>query len=90
VCGSPHSSNSNRLREASEKFGVESYIIDTAFELDFDWFEGKYKVGITSGASVPQSIVDMTVSRIQSHFGEVPVYRGKNIESTIKFPIPNI
>ncbi len=90
VCGSPHSSNSNRLRETAEKFGVESYIIDSVSELELSWFEGKYKVGITSGASVPQSVVDMTVSRIQSHFGELPVYQGKNIESTIKFPIPNI
>ena len=90
VCGSPHSSNSNRLRETAEKFGVESYIIDSVSELELSWFEGKYKVGITSGASVPQSVVDMTVSRIQSQFGELPVYQGKNIESTIKFPIPNI
>jgi 4-hydroxy-3-methylbut-2-enyl diphosphate reductase len=41
VCGSPHSSNSNRLRETAENEGVPSYIIDIADELNFDWFIGK-------------------------------------------------
>ncbi len=90
VCGSPHSSNSNRLRETSLECGVDSYIIDVSSELDSSWFDQKRVVGITSGASVPRSIVDSTVSWIQERFGSVPVYEGENIESTIKFPIPNI
>ena len=90
VCGSPHSSNSNRLRETAIDAGVDSYIIDIAAELELSWFDHKCKVGITSGASVPQSVVDNTVDWIQSHFGPLPVHQGENIESTIKFPIPNI
>ena len=90
VCDSPHSSNSNRLRETAIDAGVDSYIIDIAAELELSWFDHKCKVGITSGASVPQSVVDNTVDWIQSHFGPLPVHQGENIESTIKFPIPNI
>jgi 4-hydroxy-3-methylbut-2-enyl diphosphate reductase len=90
VCGSPHSSNSNRLRECAAAYGVDSYIIDTVVELDFSWFDQKTVVGITSGASVPQSVVDETVSKIKDYFGPMPVYQEDNIEGSIRFPIPNI
>ena len=43
ICGSPNSSNSNRLVETGEKAGCESYIIDEVSELDFNVFEGKEK-----------------------------------------------
>lgn len=90
VCGSAHSSNSNRLKECAEQHGVESYIIDTVAGLDINWLSGKEKIGITSGASVPQKIVDEVVARIQSVCGNVPIFQEENVEKSIKFPIPNI
>lgn len=90
VCGSPNSSNSNRLKECAENEGVESYIIDNADEIDFSWFENKIRVGITSGASVPKKIVDDVVSVIQKRFGELPIYQEATVEKGIKFPIPAI
>ncbi|MCA9407878.1 MAG: 4-hydroxy-3-methylbut-2-enyl diphosphate reductase, partial [Candidatus Omnitrophica bacterium] len=54
ICGSPNSSNSNRLRETGEKAGCESYIIDTVDELDLSVLKNKLKIGISSGASVPR------------------------------------
>lgn len=64
VCGSPNSSNSNRLRETAERAGTEAVIIDDAGELDMRLLEGKKHVGISSGASVPRIIVDEVVKRI--------------------------
>lgn len=90
VCGSPHSSNSNRLRECSENEGIPSYIIDTAAEFNFDWIDGKQKIGITSGASVPKNIVDDLVDKIKSHYDNVLLFQEENVEKSIKFPIPRI
>lgn len=74
ICGSQNSSNSNRLRETGEKEGVESYIIESADELDIDILVGKQKLGISSGASVPHLIVDGLVKRIQNHHVGSTVY----------------
>ena len=90
VCGSPQSSNSNRLRETSSALGVDSYIIDDISEFKFDWLNGKERLGITSGASVPQVIVDELVSLIQSKYSDAVLFQSENIEKGIKFPLPNI
>ncbi len=90
VCGSPTSSNSNRLRECAEELGVDSYIIDTVSEFQFSWLEGKLCLGITSGASVPQEIVDQLVARIRLEFPDVRLFQEESIEKDIRFPIPNV
>lgn len=90
ICGSPSSSNSNRLRETSANCGVESYIIDTVSELNMSWFDGKEKVGISSGASVPRYVVDAVVKRILEDYPSVTVLQEPTIEVGIRFPIPNI
>jgi len=90
ICGSPNSSNSNRLRETGEKAGASSYIIDNADELDFSILEGKKKVGISSGASVPRVIVDELVARLQGHFPGAIVHAFENPEKNIVFALPRI
>jgi 4-hydroxy-3-methylbut-2-enyl diphosphate reductase len=55
VVGSPSSSNSNRLRDVSQKYGTPSYMVDHADELQAAWFEGKQRIGLTAGASAPES-----------------------------------
>ena len=90
ICGSPNSSNSNRLRETGEKAGCESYIIDDADELDFGVLKGKKKVGISSGASVPPVIVDELIRRIQAHFPDTKVHTFENPEKNIVFALPEI
>jgi 4-hydroxy-3-methylbut-2-en-1-yl diphosphate reductase len=54
VVGSPTSSNSNRLRELGARMGADSYMIDSADELQNEWFNGKHRVGLTAGASAPE------------------------------------
>lgn len=88
ICGSPNSSNSNRLRETGEKAGCPSYIIDTADELDLAVLDGKKKVGISSGASVPRIIVDDLVSRIQERYPDSRVHEFDNPEKNIVFALP--
>jgi 4-hydroxy-3-methylbut-2-enyl diphosphate reductase len=90
ICGSPNSSNSNRLRETGEKYGTDSYIIDTAEELDMGVLEGKSKLGISSGASVPRVIVDRLVERIQKRYPDSQVHQFENPEKNIVFALPEV
>ncbi|MES3003834.1 MAG: 4-hydroxy-3-methylbut-2-enyl diphosphate reductase, partial [Pseudomonadota bacterium] len=66
VVGSPTSSNSNRLRELAQKLGTESYMVDSAEELQPAWFEGKMRVGLTAGASAPEILVKQVIDRIKA------------------------
>ncbi len=57
VVGSINSSNSNRLRELAEKQGITAYLIDGADDIDEAWLQGINTVGLTAGASAPESLV---------------------------------
>ncbi len=90
ICGSPNSSNSNRLRETGANQGVPSYIIDHADELDINILKGKNKVGISSGASVPTHIVDDLVDKIKSAYPATVVHKFDNPEKNIVFKLPDL
>ena len=87
VVGSPTSSNSNRLRELAQRLGTESYMVDSAEELQPAWFEGKSRVGLTAGASAPDVLVQEVIDRVRA-LGAVSVRKMDGIEETIKFPLP--
>jgi len=87
VVGSPTSSNSNRLAELARKLGVESYMVDSAAELQTDWFDGKSRVGLTAGASAPEILVREVIDRIRA-LGAVSVRKMDGIAETVKFPLP--
>ncbi len=87
VVGSPTSSNSNRLRELAQRLGTESYMVDSAAELQAAWFEGKSRVGLTAGASAPEVLVRDVIERIKA-LGAVSVRSMPGIEETVKFPLP--
>jgi len=57
VVGSVNSSNSNRLRELAEKSGVPSYLIDGAEDIRPEWLDSTNHIGVTAGASAPESLV---------------------------------
>ena len=65
VVGSPNSSNSNRLRELAEKQGVPAHLIDGADDIDPSWLDGKTRIGVTAGASAPESLVQGVVARLR-------------------------
>ena len=87
VVGSPTSSNSNRLRDVAQRYGAESYMVDTAAELQPAWFEGKTRVGLTAGASAPDILVQEVITRMRA-LGAVSVRTLDGIQETIKFPLP--
>ena len=87
ICGSPHSSNSNRLRETGEQMGVASYIVDTAAHLDCAILQGKQKAGLSSGASVPRYLVDEIIDKIKTFAPESIVHEFSNPEKNIVFPV---
>jgi 4-hydroxy-3-methylbut-2-enyl diphosphate reductase len=87
VVGSPTSSNSNRLAELARKLGVDSYMVDSADELQPQWLAGKQNVGLTAGASAPEILVREVLERIKA-MGAVSVRKMKGIEETVKFPLP--
>jgi 4-hydroxy-3-methylbut-2-enyl diphosphate reductase len=87
VVGSPSSSNSNRLRDVAQRYGAESYMVDTAAELQTEWFKGKTRVGLTAGASAPDILVQEVITRIRA-LGAVSVRTLDGIQETIKFPLP--
>jgi 4-hydroxy-3-methylbut-2-enyl diphosphate reductase len=64
VIGSQNSSNSNRLVEVTRELGVPAHLIDDERDIDPGWLEGIATVGITSGASAPEQLVD----RVIEHF----------------------
>ena len=87
VVGSPTSSNSNRLREVARKLGTQSYMVDSADELQPAWFEGCKRVGLTAGASAPEVLVSAVIDRIKA-LGAVSVRKMDGIQETVKFPLP--
>jgi 4-hydroxy-3-methylbut-2-enyl diphosphate reductase len=87
ICGSPHSSNSNRLRETGEQMGIVSHIVDTAAELDCSILKGKHSVGLSSGASVPRYLVDEIIDKIKAFEPDSIVHEFSNPEKNIVFPV---
>ena len=89
VIGSHNSSNSNRLRELAEKIGVTSYLIENAEAIQKDWFDAKLqKVGLTSGASVPDILVEETISRLKNEFDFTRVTEINVVDEDVIFKMP--
>ena len=65
VVGAQNSSNSNRLRETAEAAGRPAYLINSPDDIDDAWLEGVQSVGITSGASTPEWLVEAVVDRLE-------------------------
>ena len=84
VIGAQNSSNCNRLREVAEGLGVPSYLINGPEEIEQSWLEGKEKVGITSGASTPEVLVESVIESLAPD--KVTMVSG--IEEDISFNLP--
>jgi 4-hydroxy-3-methylbut-2-enyl diphosphate reductase len=87
VIGDKMSSNSNRLREIGADSGVPAYLVLQADEIDPQWLHGKSSIGITSGASTPESSVAAVVDRLRA-LGATSVEEVEGTRETIEFSLP--
>ncbi len=87
VVGSPTSSNSNRLRELSQRLGTPAYMVDAASDLMAQWFEGRRRVGLTAGASAPDILVQQVIEQLRA-LGAVSVRRLPGVQEDVEFPLP--
>ena len=88
VIGSVTSSNSNRLREVAEREGTRAYLVDTAEHVDLEGFRGVSRVGVTAGASAPESLVQEVVAFLKEHADADEVVAMPGVEENVAFPLP--
>ena len=87
VIGSTNSSNSNRLVEVAREHGADSYLIDNHVQVDEAWLEGVETVGITSGASAPEELVERLVTFFRER-GADDVSELKTVDEDVRFMLP--
>src|ERR671921_89436 len=87
VIGSRNSSNSNRLVEVARDFGADSYLIDNEDQVLDEWLEGKRTVGITSGASAPEELVQRLVEFFRVR-GTTDVSELEVVQEDVRFMLP--
>lgn len=90
ICGSKNSSNSNRLKEQGELHGIPTLMIDSVKDLDINFFKSTDNIGISSGASVPEHIVNDVVHHFRQTFPDTIIHTFDNPEKKISFPLPTI
>jgi len=88
VIGSRNSSNSNRLVDVTREMGVASHLIDDESWIDPAWLEGVETVGITSGASAPESLVTRVVEYFRS-LGVERVESHELVDENVHFSLPS-
>jgi 4-hydroxy-3-methylbut-2-en-1-yl diphosphate reductase len=87
VIGSTNSSNSNRLVEVAREHGAASYLIDNHLQVDEAWLDGVETVGITSGASAPEELVERLVVFFRER-GADDISELKTVNEDVRFMLP--
>jgi 4-hydroxy-3-methylbut-2-enyl diphosphate reductase len=87
VVGSVNSSNSNRLRELAEREGSTAYLVDGPDDLDPAWFAGIGRIGVTAGASAPETLVRGVVDRLAAWGAETAV-EATGASENVVFSLP--
>ncbi|MEO5703034.1 MAG: 4-hydroxy-3-methylbut-2-enyl diphosphate reductase [Gammaproteobacteria bacterium] len=89
VVGGQNSSNSIRLREVGQQYGLPAYLIEDETELDATWFAGIEKVGVTAGASAPEVLVQGVLDRLRD-FGVTTTRQLVGARETTTFRLPAV
>ena len=87
VIGSQNSSNSTRLVEVAKASGLSAYLIDDEAEIDECWLEGVHVVGVTSGASVPEKLVERVGEWFRAR-GVTDIAPHRFVEEDTEFRLP--
>jgi 4-hydroxy-3-methylbut-2-enyl diphosphate reductase len=87
VIGSKNSSNSNRLVDVTRELGTASHLIDNAGQVREEWLDGVETVGITSGASAPEELVEALVEFFRER-GADDVSELRTVEEDVRFMLP--
>ncbi len=87
VVGSKNSSNSNRLREIGEELGKPAHLIDDAGALRCEWFAGVESVGVTAGASAPETLVQGVIEGLR-RFGPIDISTLEGVAENVRFRFP--
>jgi len=87
VIGSKNSSNSNRLVEVAREHGADSHLIDNETQVAPEWLEGVRTLGITSGASAPEELVQRLVDLFRDA-GTTEVEEFTVVEEDVRFMLP--
>ncbi len=87
VIGSRNSSNSNRLVEVAREHGADSHLLDNASQVREQWLEGVETVGITSGASAPELLVEALVDFFRER-GAEDVSELRAVDEDVRFMLP--
>jgi 4-hydroxy-3-methylbut-2-en-1-yl diphosphate reductase len=88
VVGAKNSSNSNRLREIGKEEGKPSYLINDGSELDPAWVRGQQTIGITAGASAPESLVEHVIDALRAINPSLEVSQMDGKKEHIEFRLP--
>ena len=88
VVGAKNSSNSSRLMELGQEQGIPSHLIDSVEDLDMAWFDGIETVGLSSGASAPEVLVQEVVDWLKAKFGSIEIENFVKLVESTKFNLP--
>ncbi|MGK5092245.1 4-hydroxy-3-methylbut-2-enyl diphosphate reductase [Deltaproteobacteria bacterium TL4] len=88
VVGAPNSSNTVRLVEVAKAMGVTAKRIESADQLQSEWFENVYQVGITAGASAPEDIVQGIVTKLQQMVEDSSIEELTLVKEDVTFALP--
>jgi len=88
VVGSSNSSNSRRLVEVGQNYGVPSYLVNDSSEVNPQWFDGVVNVGVTAGASAPEYLVEDIVAALREN-GYGQLEEVEMVDEDVRFSLPS-
>lgn len=89
VIGSKPSSNSNRLVDVARSAGAKAYLIEDAAHIEPSWFKGVKTVGVSSGASAPEALVEEVIQTLRQKYGAESVETVAALDESVFFDMPH-
>ena len=87
VIGSPASSNSLRLAEVAERLNVPARLIERASDIDWEWLGKPGTIGVTAGASAPETLVREVLDALAERF-DTCEREGPDVQEDMVFKLP--